>query len=105
LLPTGPAPSVDEVKAYMVERYLPGITAGELDEANTRLTAAVTALAAQGVEVRYLSSTFIPAEESCFYWFEGDGADDVRRACEEARVPFARIVETRDIAPDTKEKK
>jgi hypothetical protein len=104
-LPTGPAPSVDEVKAYMVERYLPGITEGELEEANTRLTAAVRALAAQGVEVRYLSSTFIPAEESCFYRFESRGANDVRRACDEARVSFARIVETRDTAPDTKEKK
>jgi hypothetical protein len=53
---------------------------------------------------QYLSSTFIQSEESCFYWFEGDGADDVRRACDEARVSFARIVETHDLSPDAKEK-
>ena len=84
---------------YMVERYLPGITAGQLDEARRRLAAAALELAAQGVEVRYIGSTFIPEEESCFCRFEGPAAADVRRACERAGVPFARIVETQDFSP------
>lgn len=81
----------------MVERYLPGITERELDDATKRLTAAVKALTRRGVRIRYLSSTFVPAEESCFSRFESAAADDVRRAFEEAHVPFARIVETRDL--------
>jgi Protein of unknown function (DUF4242) len=87
----------------MVERYLPGITTGELDEASARLAAASAELTANGADVRYLGSTFVPEEESCFCRFESADADDVRRACERAGVSFARILETRDFAP-TKER-
>ena len=87
----------------MVERYLPGITARQLDEASARLAAATAELAAQGVRVRYISSTFIPEEESCFCRFESAAANDVRRACERARVTFARIVETQDFTPGEEE--
>ena len=80
----------------MVERYLPGITAGELDEASARLAAAARELAADGVGVRYLGSTFVPEEESCFSRFEGADGDAVRTACERAGIAFARIVETQD---------
>jgi hypothetical protein len=86
----------------MVERYLPGITTGELDEASARLAAASAELTANGAEVRYLGSTFVPEEEPRFCRFESADADDVRRACERAGVSFARILETRDFAP-TKE--
>ena len=92
--------SVRDVNNYLVERYLPGITADQLDEANARLAAAALELTAQGVEVRYIGSTFIPEEESCFCRFEGPAAADVRRACEQAGVPFARIVETHDFSPN-----
>jgi hypothetical protein len=86
------------VKGYLVERYLPGVTADELDDASARLAAAARSLAAQGVELRYVGSTFVPDEESCFCRFDSADADDVRRACEQAGVPFARILETRDVS-------
>ena len=92
--------SVREMNKYMVERYLPGATAGQLDEASARLAAAALELAAQGVEVRYIGSTFIPEEESCFCRFEGPAVANVRRACEQAGVPFARIFETHDFSPN-----
>lgn len=95
--------SVARVKKYMVERYLPGIDADQLDEASRRLAVAARALARQGFEVRYLGSTFVPEEESCFCRFESVGVDDVRRACERAGVSFARIVETRDFFPSKEE--
>ena len=74
------------MKKYMVERYLPGITAGNSTRRARRLAAAAQELAAQGVEVRYIGSTFLPEEESCFCRFEGPAAADVRRACELAGV-------------------
>jgi hypothetical protein len=89
---------------YLVERYLPGITAGQVDEASSRLAAAALELASLGVGVRYLGSTFIPEEESCFCRFEGTTAADVRRACERAGVPFARIVETHDFSANKESK-
>jgi len=87
----------------MVERYLPGITAGQLEAASARLAAAAEALAAQGVGVRYIGSTFVPEEESCFCRFESTDADSVRHACDQAGVPFARVVETRDLSAKKEE--
>jgi hypothetical protein len=104
LLGGSPRPSVDCVKKYMVERYLPGVTAGQLDEASERLAAVAGRLAAQGVEIRYVGSTFVPEEESCFCRFEGASADVVRLACERADVRFARIVETCDFSPRKEER-
>ena len=88
----------------MVERYLPGATSDQLYEASGRLAAAAEQLTALGVSVRYVDSTFVPEEESCFCRFESGSADDVRRACERAGVSFARIVETRDVAPMKEER-
>ena len=84
------------MKKYLVERYLPGATDGQLDEAGERLAAAAERLAAEGVDVRYVGSTFVPEEESCFCRFESACLEEVERACVRAGVPFARIVETRD---------
>ncbi len=83
----------------MVERYLPGVTAREVDETGERLAAAARQLETHGVQVRYVGSTFVPDEESCFCTFAGASADDVRRACDLAGISFARIVETHDFAP------
>ena len=88
----------------MVERYLPGITAGQLHEASERLAAAAEELTALGADVRYVDSTFVPEEESCFCRFDSGSADDVRRTCERAGVTFARIVETRVVVPIKEER-
>jgi hypothetical protein len=92
------------VRKYLVERYLPGVTDGQLDEAGERLAAAAERLADDGVEVRYVGSTFVPEEESCFCSFESAGRDAVKQACEQAGVPFARIVETREFPPSKEER-
>ena len=85
---------------YMVERYVAGVTDAELQTARKRLESAAEALAARGVDVRYLGSTFVPEEESCFCRFECGSVDGVRQACEQAGVAFARIHETRDFSSD-----
>lgn len=79
----------------MVERYLPGVTAEQFAETRRRIAAAAHSVRS----VRYLGSTFVPEEESCFCRFEGSTADAVRRACEASGVPFARIHETCDFPP------
>ena len=75
----------------MVERYLPGMTARELDDASARLAATAKELVAEGVRIRYAGSTYVPKEESCFCRFEASSREVVERACERARLPFARI--------------
>jgi hypothetical protein len=75
---------------YLVERYLPGQDRAWLETALARL--------ARGRHgVRYLGSTYVPAEESCFCRFEAETVDDVRDANAVAGVPFARIVAAEEI--------
>jgi hypothetical protein len=81
---------------YAVERYLPGVTAEQYDELQARIASAARRLASEGVAIRYLGSTFIPGEDSCFCRYESENVDAVRRACELAAVPFARISEARE---------
>ena len=47
--------------------------------------------------MRYLGSTYVPADDSCFCRFEAETADDVRAANALAGVPFARIVAAEEI--------
>ena len=75
----------------MVEQYLPGITARQRDETSSRLAAATDELSAQGIELRYVGSTFVPEEDSCFSRFEASSRDLVQSVCERAQVPVARI--------------
>lgn len=84
---------------FMVERYLPGVTQRSFGALRNRITAAAEDVAAAGADLRYLGSTFVPEEESCFCTFESATADAVKRATEQAGVPYARIVETRHFAP------
>jgi hypothetical protein len=93
-------PSVGDMKNYLVEQYLPGISTRQLEATSAQLAAAAMELTEQGTEVRYINSTFIPEEESCFCRFEAVDAESVRRACEQAGVPFARIVETHNFFPN-----
>jgi hypothetical protein len=80
-----------ERRSYLVEAYRPGATADDVRQASRRLAAAASALALDGEPIRFVSVTFVPVEESCFFRFEGTSADLVARACAVADVPPARI--------------
>ena len=54
----------------------------------------------QGKPVRYLRSTFLPAEEKFYCMFEGPSAERVREANERAQLPLQRIVEVKQIAAE-----
>ena len=86
---------------YVVERYLPGITEEELRIAAERLASAADVVTDEGAPVVYLGSTFVPLEEYCFSRFESASIRSVQRACDLARVPFARIVEACEHDPQT----
>lgn len=88
-------------RRYLVERYLPGFTPEQLSQATSRLAAAASELAAEGEDVRYLGSTALPEEESCFCRFEAQSREGVERACVRADVPFARIVEAEEFTSES----
>ena len=78
-------------RSYLVEAYRPGASAEDDRQASRRLAVAAAALARAGEPIRFEGSTFVPAEESCFFRFEGSSADLVARACADAGVPAAHI--------------
>jgi Nickel responsive protein SCO4226-like len=88
------------LRLFVVERYLPGMTAEELRTSADRLATAAKELAAGGDEIRYLGSTFLPGEESCFCRLEATSPQIVELACRRAGFPYARILEAETVAHD-----
>jgi hypothetical protein len=85
---------------YMVERYLPGVSAEEVLAAAGRAKETTARMSREGVAVRYLRSTYLPFEESCFCLFEGPSVELVKSANEQAQIPFDRIVEAVHVASE-----
>jgi hypothetical protein len=77
---------------YLVERYLPGATGDDVAAAADRVAAASERMTAEGIPVRYLGTTFIPDDETCFCEFEARSRESVEWVNERARAPFARIL-------------
>ena len=76
---------------FLVEHYLPGATRRDLREASSRLGERTDELVGAGEPIRYLGSTVVPAEESCFSRFESGSEALVRRVLDTAQVAYARI--------------
>jgi Nickel responsive protein SCO4226-like len=77
---------------YLVERYLPGLSAADVHAAIRRMTAVAEEMAAGGIPIRYLTSAFIPEEEACFCQFDAPSREAVAEANERAAFPYARIL-------------
>lgn len=84
---------------YLVERDLPGVTMEQLAAAQKRAIQVGIELTAQGKQVRYIRSTFVPGEHRCMCLFEASTPELVREANEKAGIPFTRIVPAEDLTP------
>jgi hypothetical protein len=84
---------------YMVERDLPGITMDQLAAAQRAAIETGEQFTAEGKNVRYIRTTFVPSEASCRCLFEADNAELVKEVNETAQIPFTRIVEALDLTP------
>ncbi len=78
---------------YITERFLPGVTSEQLLDTARCAKSTTAKMTEEGTAVRYLHSTFIPADETCFCLFDGPSGETVREANERAEVPFERSVE------------
>lgn len=85
---------------YMADRDLPGATLSQLADAQRAVMETSREFTLDGRSVRYLRSTFVPAEGHCMCLFEADDAATVRAVNETAGVPFTRIVEAADLLPE-----
>jgi hypothetical protein len=79
-----------EILSFVAECFWPGVREADLRALDERAQAAA---AAAGGAVRYLGAILLREDEVVLCRFEG-GAAAVRRAAEEAAIPFERILET-----------
>jgi hypothetical protein len=86
---------------YLVERDLPGVTMEELAAAQKAAIQMGMELTAEGKQVRYIRSTFVPGENKCMCLFEASNPDHVREANERGNIPFTRIVPAEDLTPQS----
>ena len=59
-------------------------------------------LTRRGTPVRYLSSIFVPEDETCFHLYEAISADAIRKVAQRADLSFERVLEAipNTVAPD-----
>jgi hypothetical protein len=82
---------------YLVERYLAAPDAADLAAAVGRLARACHATAGSAAPVRYLHSTFVPADDTCFCLFQAASSEAVRAVNALAHFGFDRISDARVI--------
>jgi hypothetical protein len=84
---------------YMVERDLKGITMDALAGAQKAAIATAAEMSGAGTPIRYVRSTFAPAEGRCMCLFEAGSEGEVRRLNDSAGIPYHRVVEALDLTP------
>lgn len=84
---------------YMVEREMPGVTMEQLASAQKRAIQTGKELTAEGRQVRYIRSMFVPGDCRCMCLFEAPNPENVKEANTRAQIPFTRIVEATDLTP------
>ena len=77
---------------YLVEAYMPSARAEALTESALRARSAARALTGQGMPVRYVRSTFLLEDETCFHVFEAASAASVWEASRRAALGAARVL-------------
>ena len=77
---------------FLVEIYLPRSRAREAQDSGRRARAAAEALSREGASVRYIRTTFLPDDETCFHLFEATAEEAVEEVSRRAALGRARIV-------------
>ena len=78
---------------FLVELYVSRTDASEVARLAERTRVAAEELTREGVPVHYVSSIFLPEDETCFFLCESSTVDAVREAVRRAALPFDRVAE------------
>ena len=84
------------MRTFLVETYLSRAHAGELDDTVARRRAAAEVTSPSGDAVRYLRTTFVPEDETCFHVLEGSSLEAITVVSERAELSPIRIVEAQE---------
>lgn len=85
---------------FVVTRQLPGITPEALAGAGARAKSCAAEMTAEGTDVRWIRSFFIPETEQTHCYFEAPSPEAVREVNERARIPFVSVQEVHEMTPD-----
>jgi hypothetical protein len=77
---------------FLLESYLPR-SATALEEATSSARTAAAQAATEGVDIRYLRTTLLPADETCLHLFEAASVAVVETVAARAGLPCDRVVE------------
>lgn len=77
---------------YLVEAYVARSRADDACQAALRAGTAAEQLSREGTPVRYVRTTFVPEDETCFHVFEAQSAEAVGEVGRRAGLGWARIV-------------
>ena len=86
-----PGTGTETRQTYLVEHYRPGVPAEGLRRGAAQIRAAVDELEREGLAVRYLNATIVPADESFLCVLESASEELVREAYTRAGIAFERI--------------
>lgn len=82
---------------YLVEHYLPGVTAEGFRETTGRLWSAAAAMASGGTPIHYRQAILVPSDEAAFCMFEAASVDVITLLYQRAGVAFDRIVDALEV--------
>ena len=77
---------------YLVESYIPRSRAREARAAGRDARTAAEELVREGTPVRYVRTTLLPDDETCFHIFDATTEEAVGEACRRAGIATGRIV-------------
>jgi len=86
---------------YLVEVYLPRSCTDAASAAGNRARAAAEELSSAGAGIRYVRTTFLPDDETCFHVFEAASVDLVEEAVTRADLGRARVVAAVEVSATT----
>lgn len=87
------------MSVYFVDRDLPGITIEQLAAAQRAAIETSERFTRQGTPVRYIRTTWVPADTHVMCLFEAGSPDLVKQVNDEAGIPYTRVLEAFDLTP------
>lgn len=85
---------------YMVERHLPDFPPAQLPAAAGAAKEKSRELSAEGEDVRYVRSTYVPDGEKCYCLFEAESREVVAEVQKRAGLPYETIHEAAFLTAD-----
>jgi hypothetical protein len=89
------------VAGFLVERYPPGATIGQVRAGAERLASAIELIRGTGVAITYVGAVWVPDDDTIFYALVADSTETVQDAIRRAGTPVDRINHAHFVTPAT----